>query len=387
MHVDLQFVDETVERVGRSPDAVIPILQAMQDHYGYLPELALRRICETTQISPASVTGVASFYDMFRHKPVGEHIVRVCRGTACHVTGAERVEDALRRHLRIPPGEDTDHDGRFTIEGVACLGCCTLAPVVRVGENTFGHATSEKAPGIVKEFLARQAVSNETLSTEEALHPSNGRPQINIGLGSCCMAKGSDELFHALQETVQKTGADVAIKRVGCVGMCHRTPMIEVVQPGKPSAFYAGVGAGEARALVLKHFQPHGLVPRLSRLWTAALDSLLVDGSEEKIASCEMDVKEPEVGAFLGRQVHIATEQFGKVDPLDLDEYIVHGGFSALARCLGVKGVEVGVCPATSSPTLSGAELPLTPALSLGEREHAGSSATRFRQICHLQWG
>jgi len=345
MSVDLQFVDETVARVGQSPDSVIPILQAMQDHYGYLPETALRRICDTTKITPASVTGVASFYDMFRHQPVGEHIVRVCRGTACHVTGAERVEDALRRHLRIAPGEDTDAAGHFTIEGVACLGCCTLAPVVRVGENTFGHATSEKAPGIIKEFLARQGTAGETLSTEEALHPVNGRAQINIGLGSCCMAKGSDELFHALRETVEKTGADVAIKRVGCVGMCHRTPMIEVIQPGKPSAFYAGVGATEARDLVLKHFQPRGLMPRLSRLWTTALDGLLVDAEEKKIASCAMDVKEPEVGAFLGKQVHIATEQFGKVDPLDLNEYIAHGGFSALARCLGVQDAAATGCP------------------------------------------
>src|SRR5262249_38074580 len=142
---------ETVARIGGSPDAVIPILQALQDHYGYLPEEGLRRICQTTQISPASISGVSSFYDMFRHQPVGKHIVRVCRGTACHVTGAERVEDSLRRHLEIAPGEDTDRNGEFTVEQVACLGCCTLAPVVRVGESTFGHATSEKAVQIIKD--------------------------------------------------------------------------------------------------------------------------------------------------------------------------------------------------------------------------------------------
>ncbi|HLH55632.1 MAG TPA: NAD(P)H-dependent oxidoreductase subunit E, partial [Verrucomicrobiae bacterium] len=136
--VDLQFVDESVERFGRSPDAVIPILQALQDRYGYLPEPALQRVCKLTTITPAAITGVGSFYDMFRHKPVGKHIVRVCHGTACHVTGAERVEDALRRHLNIPAGGDTDEQGLFTIEAVACLGCCTLAPVARVGEWTAG---------------------------------------------------------------------------------------------------------------------------------------------------------------------------------------------------------------------------------------------------------
>src|SRR5579859_758242 len=139
MKVDLAYVEETVARVGSTPDAVIPILQAIQDRYGYLPEVALRRVCDQTQITPAALTGVSSFYDMFRHKPVGRHIVRVCHGTACHVTGAERVEEALRRQLHIPPGKDTDNNGLFTIEQVACLGCCTLAPVVRVGDCTSGH--------------------------------------------------------------------------------------------------------------------------------------------------------------------------------------------------------------------------------------------------------
>ena len=108
MSIDLTFVDETVARVGHQPDAVIPILQAMQEHYGYLPEEALRHVCDATEITPAAIAGVSTFYDIFRHQPVGKNVVRVCRGTACHVTGAERVEHALRRQLRIPPGHDTD---------------------------------------------------------------------------------------------------------------------------------------------------------------------------------------------------------------------------------------------------------------------------------------
>ena len=83
---------------------------------------------------------------MFRFSPTGKHVVRVCRGTACHVAGAERVEDALRRHLNIPAHTDTDGDRQFTIEQVACLGTCTLAPVVKVGEATFGHTSAERVP-------------------------------------------------------------------------------------------------------------------------------------------------------------------------------------------------------------------------------------------------
>ena len=116
MPVDLTFVDETLERIGRAPDAVLPILQNIQEFYGYLPEEALKQVCAHSQIRPAAITGVSSFYDMFRHKPRGKAIAQVCRGTACHVSGAERIEDALRRHLRIPNGQDTDANRDSTEE-------------------------------------------------------------------------------------------------------------------------------------------------------------------------------------------------------------------------------------------------------------------------------
>jgi NADH-quinone oxidoreductase subunit F len=336
MIVDLKFVDESVERLGRAPDAVIPILQAMQDHYGYLPEEALRRLRDVSDISATAITGVASFYDMFRHKPVGRHLVRVCHGTACHVTGADLVEEALRRHLNLRPGEDTDESGQFTVEPVACLGCCTLAPVVRIGEQTSGHLTTQGIPGIIKEFLEAGDAPQLTSSTEELRNGFQASARIHIGLGSCCMAKGSDRLFEALQRSASQTGAEVSIKRVGCVGMCHRTPMVEVVKPGSPNAVYAGLDETQARNLILTHFRPQGLMQKLSRVWTRAVDALLLDEAEDRVARAALNPDEPDVSAFLERQVHIATEYFGEIDPLDLDEYVARGGFTALARCLGV---------------------------------------------------
>ena len=344
-NVDLTFADQAVERIGRTPDAVIPILQALQEHYGYLPDEALCRVCDTTQITPAALTGVSTFYDMFRHQPVGKFIVRVCRGTACHVTGAERVEDALRRRLRIPAGDDTDPDRQFTIEPVACLGCCTLAPVLKMEQATYGHVTAEKLPGIVQDFLARQTEPEAAITSgEETQHPgSNTAAQIQVGLGSCCMAKGSDRLFQALQQSVQQTGANVVVKRVGCVGMCHRTPLVEVALPGKTSKFYSGLAPGQAGDLVRRHFQPRGVAQRVSRLWTQALDGLLLDDGEDQIAGSALGARDPSVSAFLGRQVHIATEHFGQIDPLDLDEYIAHDGFAALRRCLEARNTESGL--------------------------------------------
>jgi len=363
--LDLTFADEAVQRLGKTPDAVIPILQAIQEHYGYLPEQVLRRVCESTQITPGAVSGVSTFYDMFRHQPAGKHIVRVCRGTACHVNGAERVEDALRRRLRIRAGEDTDPDRQFTIEPVACLGCCTLAPVVRIEESTFGHVSAEKVPSILREFFARQAAKADgTRSTESPCGGGNGGVEIHVGLGSCCMAKGSDRLFHALQESARETGANVLVKRVGCVGMCHRTPLVEVATPGKSSAFYAGLTAAQARDLVQRHLRPRRFTQRVSRLWTRALDGLLLDTSDDQVKRHSITFRDPGVKAFLRKQVHLATEHFGQLDPLNLEEYLAHEGFVALRRCLESPKSQAGGEP---GPMLS----PVRPSASADGRPTA----------------
>lgn len=143
--IDLAFVDELIDKEGRGVEAAIPILQAIQAHYRYLPDEALRRVCEKTEITPSQIAGTSSFYSRFRRSPVGEHIVRVCHGTACHVAGARQITDELRRELSIADGEDTDPSRTFTVEEVACLGCCSLAPVLMVDEHTAGKLTPATA--------------------------------------------------------------------------------------------------------------------------------------------------------------------------------------------------------------------------------------------------
>jgi len=143
--IDLAFVDAVVAREGTGREAAIPILQAIQEHYRYLPDEALRRVCELTEITPAQIAGTSSFYAQFRRSPVGEHIVRICHGTACHVAGAREITAEIRRHLEIADGADTDPQRRFTIDEVACLGCCSLAPVLMVDEHTAGRLTPATA--------------------------------------------------------------------------------------------------------------------------------------------------------------------------------------------------------------------------------------------------
>jgi NADH:ubiquinone oxidoreductase subunit E len=150
LDLDLTFVDQAVSQFGRAKESAIPLLQAIQTHYRYLPDDALRRVCELTEITPAEIAGTSSFYGQFRRSPVGEHIVRVCHGTACHVSGARQITEELRRYLAIPDGEDTDAARMFTLDEVACLGCCSLAPVLMVDGHTAGKLTPATACDALK---------------------------------------------------------------------------------------------------------------------------------------------------------------------------------------------------------------------------------------------
>ena len=243
--------------------------------------------------------------------------------------------------MRIPEGTYTDAGRRFTIERVACLGCCTLAPVVRIAEETLGHSSAEKVPGMIGDFLAsrqRAAIASSPSPSFPAPRPAAAGPQVKVCLDSCCVAKGTDRLFRALQHELGRCGANVAVKRVGCVGACYRTPMIEVAVPGEPSQAYTGLTLDQARDLVRTRFQSRNFARRLTQTWTQVLDGLLLDddGSSSQIGPPLSNQTDPEARAFFDRQVHIAMEHYGRLDPLDLDEYLAHQGFMALANCLGV---------------------------------------------------
>lgn len=332
--LDLKIVDETVARLGSTPESLVAVLHALQEHYRYLPEEALQRLCEITEFPPADVVGVSTFYHQFRHKPTGKHLVRLCRGTACHVKGAGFILDALHHHLNIPGDNDTDPAGKFTVEEVGCMGCCTLAPVMRVDDVTYGYLGPDLVPNVMTDFLASCNNGSRRGFVDQPVQPSNGGTEIRVGLGSCCVAKGSDSLFDILRESVAEIGAKAVVKRVGCVGICHQTPMVEVALPGRQPSLYAKVEPEEARTIVERHFKPRGF-RLLGHAVSKLIDNVLTDESwEEPVARYSIDVRDPAVSAFTSRQKHIATEHFGEIDPIDLDEYLAHDGFKALRWCL-----------------------------------------------------
>jgi len=131
------------------------ILQITQDIYGYLPREAIDYISRRFRIKPAKIMGVVSFYTQFRTKPIGKNLILLCQGTACHVNGSHVIESAIKDVLGVEEG-DISENGLFTYSNVACVGCCSLAPVIMVGDKTYGGLTRQKTEKILKDIEQKE---------------------------------------------------------------------------------------------------------------------------------------------------------------------------------------------------------------------------------------
>ncbi|TRZ71502.1 MAG: 4Fe-4S dicluster domain-containing protein [Bacteroidetes bacterium] len=325
-------VDSIVARRGTSVNSVIPILQDIQHEFNHLPEEALQYTCTVTDITPARIEGVASFYSQFRRQRTGEHIISVCAGTACHVKGSLLVYDAIRREMKLKENENTDASGVFTIEKVACLGCCTLAPVVRIDEVTYGHVMPENAGDILTDFLKRSKRSLKAGSAAAPLSAVKG--EIRIGLGSCCIASGSSDVKSELEKTVAEARLQVDVKQVGCVGICNQVPILEIVKPGENTAFYARIKPEEVKQVVLSHFRPEGNYRRFRSSVVNMFENMMADEAPRSVQKYMFEQRDTPLSQFLGPQLNIATENRGMVRPCDINEYRKSGGFVALNTCL-----------------------------------------------------
>ena len=203
---------------------LIPRLQEIQQKFGYLQPDELDRLCEQTGVSRARLISVASFYSQFRMVPYGKHTIKVCVGTACHVKGADRVYDAFRRELHLEGEGITTADGQYTIERVACLGCCALAPVVQIDSRIFGHVQ----PGRVGEVLAEFEAMEFQEIREETADGRSIQGEVRLGMENCCQASGTAEVRDAVVKACQSLGIQVRIKPISCIGACNQVPLIDV---------------------------------------------------------------------------------------------------------------------------------------------------------------
>ena len=328
----IDFVDGVIAETGKEPDKVIPILQAIQGKYNYLPEPALKRVCEITTITEAQITGISTFYSQFRHQPVGKHIIRVCVGTACHVKGAKQVYDGFRRELGLEKGVDTDSQKLFTVEEVACLGCCTLAPVVQIDDVTYGHVETGKVAEIIEDF--KNLAPSEEKIVREVTEEGISQGEIRIGLGSCCIASGSSGVKEELEKTLADNKIKVDVKQVGCVGICNQVPMMEIQKKGEEPTIYTKINSNEVGEIIEKHFRSKNWMDRFKNRFYNYAENLTFSDIPKNSNSYNPKEENTPIAEFLKGQINIATEYRGEIMPSDFDEYKAKEGFAALEKCL-----------------------------------------------------
>jgi NADH-quinone oxidoreductase subunit F len=323
--------DEIIERTGTGRNVVIPLLQALQNEFGYLPREAVDRVCERTQIDRAQLVSVSTFYSQFRHLPLGKYLIKVCTGTACHVKGAGAVYDAFIRRLKIGEGETTTKDGLFSVEKIACLGCCTLAPVVQIEEKIYGRVMPGRVDEAIAGFLDGQKDEPQGDARQGACRVAG---EVRLGMGSCCMASGSADIYRELKASARRLGIEVDVKPVGCVGVCHKTPLIDVVDAGGGVTRYPNVKAEEIREILQHHFKPAGYLRRLKNHILGQIDTFHTDATWDNVVWKSENERTAAINRFLSGQRHISTEGYGVLTPLDIDEYVASGGFGALRDVL-----------------------------------------------------
>lgn len=225
----------------------------------------------------------------------------------------------------------TTADQQYSIEKIACLGCCALAPVVQIDEKIFGHVQ----PGRVKEVLdefQQYAQEQEAQAADEAKEPPIG--EVRLGMENCCQASGTAAIYQAVLDASHELGIKVAIKPVSCVGACNQVPLIDVALPDGSIERYPNVKPEEIKEILLHHFKPANRLRRWKNALLNQVDMFHTDTTWDNILWKSEQERTGTINTFLSRQKRISTEGYGIISPLDIDEYMAHEGFAALEKAV-----------------------------------------------------
>lgn len=297
--VDLSLMEGVLRQYQDDSTSLIMILQQAQAIYGYLPQEVIYHVAERTGNSPAKVMGVATFYSYFRLKPMGIYQIMLCDGTACHVNGSDRIRAAITQELGIHNGETTE-DGMFTLNEVACLGCCSLAPVMMINGDTYGNLTPEKTINILRQL--RQRESGEGI-------------RILVGQGSCGVSAGAGRVAKVLAGHMTATDS-FTVETTGCIGMCYLEPIVDIYEGEK--LLHRLVKVTETDAL--------GIVEAVRKKDFSKLEAMFISDDDAR---------------FLKKQKRVALRHCGVVDPTSIDDYIKNDGYKAIDKALQMTPEEV----------------------------------------------
>ena len=328
---NIEEIDKIVSEKWTGRESLVSVLHAIRARYGWLPEPALRRICEITGVTPETVSSVVSFYPVFRTRPAGKHFIHVCIGTACHVKGAEKVFEAFKKYLNIPENEDTDPESLFTVEKVACLGCCMLAPAVQIDELVYGFVEPARVPAILADFLEHRTSLEDTKYRVSPLHKLG---EIRLCHCTSCTAGGASRTMENFALQIQELHLPVELKSVSCTGASYLAPFVEVVTQDGSSYRYGKVTPEHTREILLRHFKPVKLSSRVKASVLNLLERIVEEPYAEPVIRFPSDIRDSPQINYFESQKRIATEYAGEMSPLDISDYIAHRGFDAFKQCL-----------------------------------------------------
>ena len=321
------------------------VLQDIQASRNYIPKEAIDTVSEWLSVPRSQIYSVASFYKALSLEPRGKHRVEVCLGTACHVRGADLLVNQLTRELGVEPGETTP-DREITLDTVHCVGACAMGPVVVIDREYHGEMTPTKllkevkkccsgegvckgsAAGLAQEPRAKEGKLSKRLGSFDELEKVRDAlrkdqplddPAILVCAGTGCIANGSmkvaEALSHALREAGARNRVELAIKKTGCHGLCEKGPLV-VFHPG--GTIYTRVKAKDAAEIVEKTALKNEVIPRL--LYRQP-------DTGHKIESYHRI-------PFYAKQQRNVLRNVGRIDPMDIRDYLAHGGYAALAKVL-----------------------------------------------------
>jgi len=328
--VTRERIEELANRVGSGREQLIPMLQAVQDEEGYLSAEALAAVAQRLGVSEAEVTGVATFYGQFRLRPVGRHTIKVCIGTACHVKGADRTYEAFCRELGIASGEDTDAQGEFTVEKVACLGCCMLAVAVQVDRTIYGHVTPARVRAVLDDVRAGEQRVGDAAAESESDHLG---AMVRLCTCSSCAAAGADAVLSEVRRVARERRLPVAVREVSCTGGSFHAPLLEVALDGGRRFRYGRVRPRDVESILLAHVKPTHLAARVQATVRAWAEQAFAGEGDDPPVRFPLSVRDQADASYWLSQQRIATEGAGEWPPLDYEDYRGRGGFTALERC------------------------------------------------------
>lgn len=316
----MDFNREAIDRIiairGVESSAVIPILQDVQRELKYISIPVIEYITKKTGIPSAQIYGVATFFTQFRLKPVGDHIIKVCHGTACHVSGASEISESLEMELKVSSDSGTTADNLFTLEKVACLGCCSLAPVVMIGDEVYGDLDPSAAKNIPNRFLKKSECGCESVKNViDGIVPDfrelglKGIREIVVGMGSCGIASGARPVKDIFEAAAKKFGLGIKVSSSGCMGICHMEPIVEVVAIDGKRTLYGRVDPKAAKKIIEQHIANGDCV-----------EKNIIDFDDGDSGSAR----------FMEKQKRVVLENCGRIDPESIDDYENIGGYGAL---------------------------------------------------------